>query len=399
MIKYLALIRHNHNVKLLSFVQLICYFGMWFSHTGIFTLLIELNAPVWAITTAAAMAFIPNVILAPINGIVIDKFNAKKLLIALMSVETITVLMLIFINNLSQLWFLFGIIFIRMGVGVMYFQTEMSLLPKLLSKKHLKLANEIHSIIWAVAYTAGMSLAGIFIHYFGITASFLADFILYLIGLMVLINLKVATEIAKKAQNALKMMSEGILYLRKNPLIIHLIFLHAFVGITAYDNLIALLANYEYKGILSISLIIGFMNAARAISLIIGPVFLSRFIGDKAVFWLFVAQGGGIVAWAAMQFNFYLGFLGLALAGFATSSLWSYTYTMLQNACDKQFYGRVIAYQDMIYSLVSVAISLIIGVLFDLGISLLLITLIMGSLFFIGAVYYKTIYNRYIAQS
>ncbi len=110
---------------------------MWFSHTGIFTLLIQLNAPVWAVTLAASMAFIPNVFLAPINGIIIDKFSAERMMIFLMFVETVTVLMLVFIDDLSLLPLLFILIFVRMGTGVTYFQTEMSLLPSLMTKKNL----------------------------------------------------------------------------------------------------------------------------------------------------------------------------------------------------------------------------------------------------------------------
>ena len=78
--KYYILLRYKPNLRILSSVQFICYFGMWFSHTGIFALLIELDAPVWAITLAAAMAFIPNVLLAPINGVIVDKFSPKKLM-------------------------------------------------------------------------------------------------------------------------------------------------------------------------------------------------------------------------------------------------------------------------------------------------------------------------------
>ena len=76
-------------------------------------------------------------------------------------------------------------------------------------------------------------------------------------------------------------MKEGLGYIRRNAILKHVIFLHAFVGVTAYDNLIALMAKYEYKEIMSISLIIGFMNMARAVSLVVGPMILSKFINNK----------------------------------------------------------------------------------------------------------------------
>lgn len=395
MIRYLALLRYNRNLRILTSIQMICYFGMWFSHTGIFTLLIDLKAPVWALTLAAAMAFIPNVFLAPINGIIIDKFNPKPMMIFLMFIETLSVLMLVFIDDLSLLWFLFVLIFVRMGVGVTYFQTEMSLLPNLLSKKNLKLANEIHSIIWAASYTAGMGIAGVFIHCFGVKEAFLFDFALYIFGMFLLTKLNIPNIVKTKTQKAFLMMKEGLKYIKNNPLIVHLILLHSFVGITTYDNLIALMASYQYKEILSASLIIGFMNMARALSLVVGPIMLSKFINTKTLFWLFIGEFLGIGLWAILQFNYYLGLIGLIAAGFCTSSLWSFTFTMLQNSCDKKFYGRVIAYKDMVYFIISAFVSLTIGAAYELGISLMAITFSMGSAFLIGAFYYKFVYEKY----
>lgn len=393
--KYYILLRYKPNLRVLSSVQFICYFGMWFSHTGIFALLIELDAPVWAITLAAAMAFIPNVLLAPINGVIVDRFSPKKLMMLMLFIEIITVFMLIFIDNISLLWLLFIIIFVRMGVGVVYFQTEMSLLPNLMTKKNLKLANEIHSIIWAVSYTAGMGLAGIFIHYFGIKASFLFDFGLYIVGLGLISRLKAPVVIKTTSQNIFNMMKEGLGYIRANPVLMHIIFLHSFVGVTAYDNLVALMAKYQYKEIMSISLIIGFMNMTRAISLVVGPMILSKFINNKTLIWLFIGEFLGIGLWAALQFDYYLGLIGLVAAGFCTSTLWSYTFTMLQNSCDKRFYGRVIAYKDMVYYLVSATISFMIGVLYESGVSLAMITFLMAVIFLFGALYYFIIYRRY----
>ncbi|WP_086304608.1 MFS transporter [Campylobacter devanensis] len=393
--KYYILLRYKPNLRILSSVQFICYFGMWFSHTGIFALLIELDAPVWAITLAAAMAFIPNVLLAPINGVIVDKFSPKKLMMFMLFIEIITVFMLIFIDDISLLWLLFIIIFVRMGVGVVYFQTEMSLLPNLMTKKNLKLANEIHSIIWAVSYTAGMGLAGIFIHYFGIKASFLFDFGLYIVGLGLISRLKAPVVIKTTSQNIFNMMKDGLGYIRANPVLMHIIFLHSFVGVTAYDNLVALMAKYQYKEIMSISLIIGFMNMTRAISLVVGPMILSKFIDNKTLIWLFIGEFLGIGLWAVLQFDYYLGLIGLVAAGFCTSTLWSYTFTMLQNSCDKRFYGRVIAYKDMVYYLASATISFMIGILYESGISLAMITFLMAVIFLFGALYYFIIYRRY----
>ncbi len=80
---YIELLKNNKNIRILASVQFIVYFGAWFSQTGVFTLLVELNAPTWATATSAMLAFLPGVLLAPINGVIVEKNKPKKLLLSL----------------------------------------------------------------------------------------------------------------------------------------------------------------------------------------------------------------------------------------------------------------------------------------------------------------------------
>lgn len=396
--KYLALLRMHENFRLLCFVQVICYFGAWFSHTGIFTMLINLNAPIWAISLCAAIAYIPCVVLAPFSGILVDKFSPKPMLVIMMFIETITIIMLLFINSLEMLPLLFVIIFVRMGVGGIYFQVEMSILPKILKGSKLKLANEIHSIIWAGCYTMGMAGAGIYIYFFGVKSAFLLDIALYIISFYFLYKLTLPSVNKAIVKPVFEMLKNGIVYIKNNKLIIHLILLHGFVGVTSYDALIALLADYKYSSILSIPLIIGFMNASRAIGLIMGPTLLSKFTNNNTIIYMYFGQGIGIIIWAFLQFNFYTGFIGMLTAGFFTSTLWSYTYTLVQRNCDEEFYGRVIAYNDMVILLVSAIFSMFVGYMFKASFSLQTITFIMGCIFFVGGIYYYLVNKFYIIK-
>ncbi|TQR32970.1 MFS transporter [Campylobacter sp. MIT 99-7217] len=385
---HLKLLKNNKNILILSSVQFIVYFGAWFSQTGVYTLLIDLNAPIWAIATSATLAFLPGIILAPLNGVIVERNSPKKLLLSMACVELISIFLLIFVTNLSMLWLLFILIFSRLCVASIYFQAEMSLLAKILNAQDLKLANEIHSIIWAFSYTIGMASAGVFINFFGTKYAFLFDCCLIFIGIIMLLNLKLGHFHIIGNGSLLKMIKEGLFYVYRDKNILHLIFLHAFVGLTAYESLVALLAKHEYKEILSTALVIGFLNAVRACSLIVGPIVLSKIVGEKQLFYVYLGQGFGIIAWALTQFNFYFSFLGLLAAGFCTSTLWSFTYTMIQKNCDKAFYGRVIAYTDMAYLCLSAFVSIMIGMLFDFGLSLKLITALLGGIFIFAGFYW-----------
>ncbi|ECC0021367.1 MFS transporter [Campylobacter jejuni] len=393
---YIKLLKNNKNIRILASVQFIVYFGAWFSQTGVFTLLVELNAPTWATATSAMLAFLPGVLLAPINGVIVEKNKPKKLLLSMISIELISIFCLIFVTSLSMLWLLFILIFIRLCVASIYFQAEMSLLAKILTPQELKLANEMHSVIWAISYTAGMASAGIFIYFLGVKTAFLFDCILILIGISFLVRLSIPDFHHKTQSRFFTMIKEGFFYVLNNKIIFHLILLHAFIGLTAYETLVTLLAQHQYKEVLSAALVIGFLNAVRACSLAIGPMVLSKFINDKNLFYMYLGQGLGIILWALTQFNFYISFLGLIGAGFFTSALWAYTYTMIQKNADKEYHGRVIAYTDMIYLSFSAIISMLMGFLFEIGLSLELITGLLGMIFIFVAFYWKWFYKKYL---
>ncbi|EPH9759567.1 MFS transporter [Campylobacter jejuni] len=393
---YIELLKNNKNIRILASVQFIVYFGAWFSQTGVFTLLVELNAPTWATATSAMLAFLPGVLLAPINGVIVEKNKPKKLLLSMISIELISIFCLIFVTSLSMLWLLFILIFIRLCVASIYFQTEMSLLAKILTPQELKLANEMHSVIWAISYTAGMASAGIFIYFLGVKTAFLFDCMLILIGISFLVRLSIPDFHHKTQSRFFAMIKEGFFYVLNNKIIFHLILLHAFIGLTAYETLVTLLAQHQYKEVLSAALVIGFLNAVRACSLAIGPMVLSKFINNKNLFYMYLGQGLGIILWALTQFNFYISFLGLIGAGFFTSALWAYTYTMIQKNADKEYHGRVIAYTDMIYLSFSAIISMLMGFLFEIGLSLELITGLLGMIFIFAAFYWKWFYKKYL---
>jgi MFS transporter, DHA3 family, macrolide efflux protein len=386
---YVELLRNNTTLRRLSIIQLISYFGAWFSHMGIYTLLIQLNAPVWALSAAAGFTFLPSMLLAPFSGAIIDKIDTKKFMLLLTAIEIVTVFWLMFITSLDALWILLGLIFIRMGTGSIYFQTEMSLLPKLLNNDELKLANEIHSMIWSISYAFGMAVAGFYIHYFGTTSAFVADMVLYSISFYLLLGLDIPSIASQHALHVKAMIWSGFVYIKENPKIMHLIFLHASVGLTAYDALIALLADHQYKQFLSIALVMGFINASRAISQVLGQFLLSRYITKETLFYIFVVQGIGIILWGVLQYDFYLSFIGIFVCGLFTTSLWSYTYTLLQYETDEAFYGRVIAYNDMVFMGMCTLVSFAIGILFEWGLSLALITGGLGLFFIVFGFYWK----------
>lgn len=389
---YTKLLKQNPLIRKLSILQFIAYFGAWFSSVAIYTMLVEFNSSALVISLVTAMHLIPAVIVAPLSGAIIDKFKVKSLMMSLLFIELIMTLCFLFINEASQIWLLMIFIFIRMACASIFFSTEMSLLPKIIAGKALQKANEIHSIIWSFTYAVGMGLSGLVVNAYGIKTAIVMDSAVLFIAIVYFYFIDFKVEIIHNSEKIISMIKDGFIYIKSNKVVIHLILLHSSVGLTAFDTLVTLLAKNEYKYIISVPLAIGITNAVRAFSLMLGPFFITNKVNKNTLTYIFIFQGFTIILWGFLQDNFYFSLLAVFLTGFVTTTIWSYTYALLQEKVEAKYLGRVISYNDMIFMLSNVLTTLFIGFMASY-ISLKIITIIIGFTFFAVALYYTRIKN------
>ncbi len=387
---YRKLFKEHKVIRDLSLVQFIAYFGAWFSNVAIYTMLVDFGSSSLAIATVTAMHFLPAVLIAPFSGAIIDRFKLKPLMISLLIVELIMTLLFLTIDNKNEIWMLMIFIFIRMSAGSMFFSTEMSLLAKLLKGKALQKANEIHSIIWSFTYAAGMAISGLLVNFIGIQAAFIIDALFFFVAIIAFIRIDFVVKASIVQDKILFLIKDGFLYIKNNKIIMHLILLHASVGLTSFDTLVTLLAKNEYKYVLAVPLVLGITNATRAVGLMIGPIFLSKYVNKENLHYLMFFQGLAIIFWGLTQFNFYFSLIFVFITGLFTTILWSFTYALLQEKCDEKYLGRVISYNDMFFMLSCILTTLFIGLMASLT-SLAIITALIGLGFMIFAFYYTRI--------
>jgi DHA3 family macrolide efflux protein-like MFS transporter len=385
---YRQLLKEEKVVRQLSLTQIIAYFGAWFSNVAIFTMLVNLGASSLMISIVTAMLFLPGILISPFSGALIDRLPLKKLMIILLLTELLMTVMFLTITTIDDLWLLMLILFIRMGSASMFFSCEMSLLPKVISGVKLQKANEIHSIIWSFTYTAGMASSGIVVAIWGTTTAFIIDALFFVAALLVFVTIKIDLPIKEHSEKLFAMIKDGIIYIKNHPRIMQLIFLHAAIGLTSFDTLITLLADWEYKYVIAVPLAIGLSNAIRALALMIGPFIVGKVINKENLAFFFLVQGICIILWGLTQGNFYISLVSLFCVGFVTSTLWSYTYAMLQEEIEQKYLGRVLAYNEMIFMLSNVLTTLFIGA-FATIIGLDFVTFTLGILFVVVAFWYK----------
>jgi len=95
---YIDLLRHEVVLRRLSTIQLISYFGAWFSNIAIYTLLIHLGVSAEIVAFVAMLNFLAGVMQAPFSGAIIDRFRAKELMLFLIVIELLATAALIFVT-------------------------------------------------------------------------------------------------------------------------------------------------------------------------------------------------------------------------------------------------------------------------------------------------------------
>ena len=389
--EYIKLLKSEPVLKRLSIIQLIAYFGAWFSNVAIYTLLLKMEVSAEIVAFVAMLHFLAGVIQAPFSGPIIDSVKPKKLMLFLIFVQIFTTLFLLLINNLSDLWLLYILILVKMAAASFYFTAEMSLLPKVLHHSKLQKANELHSIIWSFSYTLGMAVSGFVVYMLGIKTAFVLDAFMFVVGYYLLYTLDIKVQVIKSGENLIKMMGDTFLYLKRFPHAIHLMLIHAFVGLTAFDALVALMVDRYYASVVAISLALGLLNTSRAIGLVIGPIMLSNWVNNKRLSYIFIFQALAIWLWAFVMKDFYLSLFVSIIVGLFSTTLWSYTYTLLQKNIDEKYYGRIVAYNDMLFLSMAAFVSFMIGFLATKNFSLEFITIFIGIGFVFGGVYFMWI--------
>ncbi len=388
---YIILLRQSQTVRVLTAVQVVAYFGSWFSHVAILTLLANLGASPFLIAIAVSLMFLPALIQGPFTGALVDRLEPKKLMNTLLLIEAACTIGFVFINESGYIWLLLALVYIKMSAARFYFTSEMSLMPKLLDARELKLANEIHSIVWSVSFTVGMALSGLAVEFLGINAAFLIDASLFIVAVFIFSMLNINVQKPTIIHSFLDSFKAGIRYVFvDNRKLLPIMALHATVGFTIFDAIITVLAQNNYSKQVSIPLAIGFISAIRSLALMIGPFLFSKFVNRSTLFYMLLGQGAAIALWGVLSGSFWLSLIGSFFCGLFTTTLWSYTMTMLQESIGHEYYGRVVSINDMFFTATTVATSFAIGALMDAGMFAGDVLFVLSAMFFIAAILYKT---------
>ncbi|HUE26941.1 MAG TPA: MFS transporter [Solirubrobacteraceae bacterium] len=326
--------------------QAISLTGTWMQMTAQAWLVLTLTHSSTALGLVIALQTLPVLLLAPYGGVIADRVDKRKMMVALqsaMGVQALT-LGLLTVTGVVRVWEI-GLLAVILGVNNAFENpSRQSFMLELVGPEHLRNAVSLNSVLVNVARAIGPAVAGILIATVGDGVSFLvnaASFVAVVASLMTM-DLS-ALRPSPPAPRARGQLREGFRYVRSTPALAVPLLMMAAVGCLTYEFQVSLPVMAS-RGLHVGATGFGLMTGAMGVGAVAGGLLVAargktglRPLVASA--WVF----GVAVALAALAPSLGLELAALALAGSASISFMSTANSTLQLNAAPSMRGRVMA--------------------------------------------------------
>jgi MFS family permease len=326
--------------------QAISLIGTWMQMTAQSWLVLTLTHSSTALGLIVALQTLPVLILAPYGGLIADRVDKRKVMIALQSSMGVQALILglLIVTGSVKFWEI-GLLAALLGLNNAFENpARQSFMLELVGAEHLRNAVTLNSVLVNVARTIGPAIAGILIATVGEGVCFLINagsFVAVVTSLLTL-DLTQLRPTSPQPRNP-GQLREGFRYVRQTRELAIPLIMMAAVGCLTYEFQVSLpvMASHAlHAGATGY----GFMTAAMGVGAVFGGLFVAARgrtgIGPLTV----AATGFGIaIGLAALAPSLALEIVVLALAGAASISFMSTGNSTLQLTAAPGMRGRVMA--------------------------------------------------------
>ncbi|MBM7837224.1 MFS family permease [Alkalihalobacillus xiaoxiensis] len=182
-------------------------------------LVYDMSQSALAMSGMRVMEFLPNVLLGMVAGVIVDRLNRKKVMVATIGVQwlAIALLVLLVFSQEIQLWSLFLLGFFFSSAGYFNGNATHSILPQLIQREQLTEANAKMSFTGTLISMIGPGLAGLILAAGSFAGTLVIQFICITIALISMLFLP-SPAVHKRAskQSFWADMKEGIQELLQN---------------------------------------------------------------------------------------------------------------------------------------------------------------------------------------
>jgi MFS family permease len=375
---YPKLLRDNPDFTRLWLAQVVSLFGDWFSMIVLSALVAQYSAGTeWtglAVSGFLLAHFVPPLVLSPWAGVLVDRFDRKRLLILSDVSRAVVVAFLLLANTPDRLWLIYVLTVIQFALSTVFEPGRSAIMPSLIPNKDLVAANTLSSITWSVMLAVGAITGGVIASLFGTTAALIVDAASFAVSALLISQVKYrgAAWSEKSATTASdRSFSEGLRYIAKHPATGAALLIKSGLSLGSVDTVLIIYGTILFvigeNGTISMSI----LWSAFGIGAIVGPIMTNR-VNDGTVRVMRRLVIVGYILAAAGWFLFgsapTLAIAGLALAvrAMGGSVNWTYSSVIIQKSVPDEFLGRMFALDLAAFNLATAVSIFVTGQVIDL---------------------------------
>jgi len=381
--EYLKLISSNRDFAKLWAAQLVSLLGDWFSTIVISALIVSYTEETGyqgvAVSAFLIARLIPPLLMRPLAGVLADRFDRKRLLIASDILRALAVLGLLFTTQGPEyLPLVYVFIVIQFLVSSIFEPARNAIMPSILYRHQLIIGNTLSSVTWSAMLAIGAITGGIVAELLGTQAALLVDALTFIVSALLVVTIvipetprsEIGQELRTVKDKSQRTFADGIRYLLKHPRAAAPLFVKMGQSLTSSDTVLIIYGTQVFvlgdQGITSMAI----LWAAFGFGAIIGPFMTNRFSDDsvrvlrRLIIIGFVLMALGWLLWGLAPSLEFLVF-AVVVRAMGGSVNWTYSSVLIQQVVPDEYLGRTFSLDFAGFELVQSIGIIVIGVLID----------------------------------
>lgn len=379
---YIALVRQNKKFRLLWLGQIVSLLGDWFDLIASASLIAILTQSGAAVGGLFVVRMLAPFLISPIAGVAADRYNRKHLLIITDLARGLTVLGFLLVQKPGDIWLVYVLTALQMGMSGFFFPTRNAILPDLTTQAELGTANALSASTWSVMLAFGAALGGMASGTWGVYPSFVIDAVTFFVSALFISRIVYAPSLSvdaseKTVRAALRQYVDGLSYLRHHRDIF-------FVALNKAANSLFVGGAFQVfqvtiaEGIFIIGdgggISLGLMYAAIGVGTGVGPIVVRHFVGDRdfsmrrALIFGYLTSALGLLLVSTLS-SFTVVLLGSLLQGVGGGIIWVFSTQLLLQLAPNKVRGRIFSTEFATFTLMSAIAAGAAGGLLDANFS------------------------------
>lgn len=373
--RYLTTLRRNPRFARVWMAQVVSQMGDWFSLIALSALVSRYsNGSGMAVSTLFLAMLLPSVIVGPFAGVLVDRFDRKRLMVISDLVRFVITLAFLLVRSPDQLWLVYALTAAQFTLSTLFEPARSAIVPSLVQPDDLLAANVLGSVTWSAMLALGSLLGGSVTALLGTQTALLLNSFSFLLSALLLFSIAGAFRAApgdhERQASETGGVGDALAYLAARPPLIPNLLAKAGGSIAAIDTLLIIFATRIFPIGTDGALSLGVLWACFGVGAILGPLLLGRF-GDgstralqRLILVALVCCTVGMLALSVAPV-FALVALAIVVRAVGGATAWTFSSVIIQKSFPDRYLGRMFALDLVAYQVVAFAATLAQGLLLE----------------------------------